>query len=216
MSFPFKYSSSETGCVLYIKHMVCARGAQTVRLELEKLGLVVHAVRLGAATVAHAPDELDWQRIRKALAKVGFALLKDPAYARVTKVKQLIADLLHRPNAIAHRDFIPTLTQTAGLSARQLHRLFAQQPAPTSLLSYIKQQRLLCAQELLITSPAGIGQIARQLGYSSLAHFSGQFRRFAHCAPSTYRQQRPAPADKAAPAALNNASEQAHGAKPGP
>ena len=38
--------------VLYIKHMVCARGIRVVRQELEGLGLQVLDVRLGAATVA--------------------------------------------------------------------------------------------------------------------------------------------------------------------
>ena len=45
------------GCVLYIKHMVCARGIRVVRQELEGLGLQVLDVRLGAATVAGVARE---------------------------------------------------------------------------------------------------------------------------------------------------------------
>lgn len=208
MTFPFKHSPNKAGCVLYIKHMVCARGIQVVRQELEKLGLAVLQVRLGAATLAHAANELDWQRIREALAKSGFDLLEDPQYELVMQVKHLVTQLLRGPSPVEHRDFIPTLTRAVGLNTRQLHRLFIQLPDQESLLSYITQQRLAYAQHLLATSSWDIGRIARQLGYNSLAHFSGQFRRFAHCAPSVYRQQFRAAQDAATSeaAALNDAS----------
>ena len=218
MSFPFKYSLHEAGCVLYIKHMVCPRGIRVVRQELEKLGLVVPEVRLGAATVARPASELDWGRIREALARAGFDLLEDPQYALVLQVKQAVAQLLRGPDTVAHRDFIPVLAQAVGLSERQLHRLFAQLPDHENLPGYITHQRLSYAQELL-AAPAnpGIGQVARQLGYRSLAHFSGQFRRFAQCAPSAYRQQlRVASAAAVLDAgALNSASWQAEYVKPG-
>jgi hypothetical protein len=69
----------DAGCVLYIKHMVCARGIRVVRRELESLGLRVLDVRLGAATVATPAEQLDWARIRAALTTAGFALLESPA-----------------------------------------------------------------------------------------------------------------------------------------
>lgn len=188
-------ASALPSCVLYIKHMVCARGIRMVRRELEGLGLRVLDVRLGAATVVGPADILDWARIREALATAGFALLESPAQQLVARVKQAVDELLHRPDTLRHRDFIPTLAQELGVSSRQLHACFAQVPGHESLLSYITRQRLHYAQQLLATSRLDIGRIARQLGYGSLAHFSGQFRRFAQCSPSTYRQQRESNAD---------------------
>lgn len=180
----------DTGCVLYIKHMVCARGIRVVRRELEGLGLRVLDVRLGAATVASPAGQLDWVRIREALATAGFALLESPAQALVDRVKQAVAGLLRRSsNTLRHREFIPALAREVGLDSRRLHAAFAQLPGHESLISYITSQRLAYAQELLQTSRLDIGRIARQLGYGSLAHFSGQFRRFAQCSPSAYRQQ---------------------------
>jgi transcriptional regulator GlxA family with amidase domain len=100
-----------------------------------------------------------------------------------------------------------------GLDSRRLHAAFAQLPGHESLISYITSQRLAYAQELLKTSRLDIGRIARQLGYGSLAHFSGQFRRFAQCSPSAYRQR--AAGSGAVPAAPNDASQPAIDAKPG-
>ncbi|AMJ66195.1 hypothetical protein AXW84_12685 [Hymenobacter sp. PAMC 26628] len=203
--------------MLYIKHMVCSRGIRVVRRELESLGLRVLAVRLGAATVAGPTQELDWVRIRAALVAAGFALLENTQHVLAAQVKQLVNELLRRPDTLRHCDVIPTLAQEVGVSVRQLHSLFARLPGHESLLSYITHQRLTYAQELLGASQLGIGRLARLLGYGSLAHFSGQFRRFAHCAPSFYRQLLLSTAEAAArhPDAPNSASRQANNVKPG-
>ena len=203
----------EASCVLYIKHMVCARGIRIVRQELEGLELRVLDVRLGAATVANAGEQLDWARIRGVLATAGFALLENPQHVLAAQVKQLVDELLRRPDTLRHRDVIPTLAQEMGLSVRQLHGLFAQLPGPESLLSYVTGQRLAYAQELLLTSRLDIGRIARQLGYGSLSHFSAQFRRFAQCSPSAYRQ-REATRPRTEAATPNDASPKGIDAKP--
>ena len=189
MSLAPPFLSDDAGCVLYIKHMVCARGIRVVRRELEGLGLRVLDVRLGAATVISLDGQLDWARIRLALTTAGFALLESPAQALVDRVKLAVAGLLRRPVTLRHREFIPALGREMGLDSRRLHAAFAQLPGHESLISYITSQRLAYGQELLATSRLDIGRIARQLGYGSLAHFSGQFRRFAQCSPSAYRQQ---------------------------
>ena len=189
MSLPPFLAPDDAGCVLYIKHMVCSRGIRIVRRELENLGLRVVEVRLGAATVASPAEQLDWARIRAALTAAGFALLESPAQSLVDRVKLAVAGLLRRPVTLRHREFIPALAREVDLDSRRLHAAFAQQPGHKSLISYITSQRLAYAQELLATSRLDIGRIARQLGYGSLAHFSGQFRRFAQCSPTAYRQQ---------------------------
>jgi AraC-like DNA-binding protein len=212
MSIPSP-TTDEADCVLYIKHIVCSRGMRVVRQELESLGLRVLDVRLGAATVAGPASQLDWALIRTTLTTAGFALLESPEHALVDRVKQAVGTLLRRADTLRHRDFIPTLAQEIGLDSRRLHASFARLAGQESLLSYITQQRLSYAQELLSTSRLDIGRIARQLGYGSLAHFSGQFRRFAQCSPSAYRQQ--AGAVNQLPVVPNDASQRVIDIKPG-
>jgi AraC-like DNA-binding protein len=212
MTIPPPATADEADCVLYIKHIVCSRGMRVVRQELESLGLRVQEVRLGAATVAGPASQLDWALIRTTLATAGFALLESPEHALVDRVKQAVGALLRRADTLRHRDFIPTLAQEIGLDSRRLHASFARLAGQESLLSYITRQRLSYAQELLITSRLDIGRIARQLGYGSLAHFSGQFRRFAQCSPSAYRQR--VAVSSNSPAEPNDASPLAIDAKP--
>ncbi|QNE42063.1 MULTISPECIES: helix-turn-helix transcriptional regulator [Hymenobacter] len=212
MAAPLPTMPGAPSCVLYIKHMVCARGIRVVRRELEGLGLRVLDVRLGAATVAGQAEDLDWASIRHALETAGFALLESPHEALVNRVKRTVVELLQRPATVRHRDFVPTLAHEIGTDGRRLHAAFARLPGHESLTSYITGQRLAYAQELLRTSRLDVGRIARQLGYGSLAHFSGQFRRYAQCSPSAYRQQLEAEVEPLL--SLNDASSSANGVKP--
>ena len=183
--------------VLYIKHMVCARGIRVVRQELEGLGLRVLDVRLGAATVAGAPEELDWPQLRATLEAARFALLEAFHQTLVERVCLAVNQLLRQPGeALRHRTFGAAVARELGLTAGQLGAAFARLAAGETLVGYILGQRLAYAQELLAASPLGVGLIARQLGYTSLAHFSGQFRRVAHCSPSAYRKLLPTEPDR--------------------
>lgn len=174
--------------VLYIKHMVCPRGIRVVRQELERLGLRVLAVRLGAATIAVPPAGLDWPCLRETLAAARFALLENPSRDLAGCIQTKVAELLRRPPAPRHRVFVPVLAQAFGWRPGRLTAAFAGLQRG-SLAAYVVGQRLAYAQELLQTSDLAINHIARLLGYGSLAHFSGQFRRALNQSPSSYRQQ---------------------------
>ena len=174
--------------VLYIKHMVCPRGIRVVRQELERLGLRVLAVRLGAATNAVPPAGLDWPRLRETLAAARFALLENPSRDLAGCIQTKVAELLRRPPAPRHRVFVAVLAQEFGWPLARLAAAFARLQRG-SLTADVVGQRLAYAQELLQTSTLDLGHLARRLGYGSLAHFSGQFRSAFACSPSGYRQQ---------------------------
>lgn len=186
---PNRLDAASPTTVLYIKHMVCARGIRVVRQELEGLGLRVLDVRLGAATVAGTAEELDWPRLRATLEAARFALLETFHQTLVERVSVAVNRLLREPGeSLRHRAFGAALARELGLSYGQLSAAFARLVGDKTLAAYILSQRLAYAQELLASSSLSVGLIARRLGYASLAHFSGQFRRLARCSPSTYRR----------------------------
>lgn len=179
--------------VLYVKHVVCPRCLRVLQGELQRLGLRVLAVRLGAATVAVPPGGLDWPGLRRTLTAAGFALLENPARDLAGCVQAKVAELLRREPAPRHRTFAARLAQELGLSPGRLRAGFARL-GRGSLAAYVAAERLAYAQELLRSSALDVGRIARQLGYGSLAHFSGQFRQAFARSPSSYRQQASHPA----------------------
>ncbi|MDF7815545.1 MULTISPECIES: AraC family transcriptional regulator [Hymenobacter] len=175
--------------VLYIKHIVCARCIRVVRQELEQLGYQVLEVRLGAATIAAAAEQIDWPRLRLALTAAGFALLESVHQTLLGRVQTAVHQLLRQPPGLRHRAYPAAVALELGLPVAQLSAAYARLATGDTLAGYIVRQRQAYAQELLVSSALGVGLIARKLGYSSLAHFSGQFRRAAQCSPSTYRKR---------------------------
>ena len=85
-----------------------------------------------------------------------------------------------------------TLTQIAliaGVSPRQLTRLFEDQFSESPML-YYRRLRLGEAQRLLATSALSVAQVAFSTGFSSAAHFSDSFFRAYGETPSVYRKSR--------------------------
>lgn len=182
-------ASASPTTVLYIKYMVCPRGIRVVRQELQGIGLQVLDVCLGAATVAGRPEELDWPRLRATLEAAKFALLETFHQTLVERVSVTVNHLLREPTeSLRHRAFGAAVAHELGMTYRQLCPAFTRLIGGKTLADYILSQRLAYAQELLASTSLGVGLIARRLGYASLAHFSGQFRRVTRCSPSTYRK----------------------------
>ncbi|GAA3992156.1 AraC family transcriptional regulator [Hymenobacter antarcticus] len=174
--------------VLCIKHMVCVRAVRVVRQELAGLGLTVVEVGLGWATVAQMPHQVDWPRLRETLHAARFALLEDPRYRLAEQAGELVDHLLRtQPQTLRHA-FSVTLSKLLGVGYPQLSAAFSLATGGT-LEHYLVSRRLALARELLETTPLTVNAIARHLGYSSLAHLSGQFRQATGCSPSQYRQR---------------------------
>lgn len=163
---------------------------RVVKQELEQLGFQVLDVRLGAATVAATAEQIDWPRLRATLTAAGFALLESVHQTLLGRVQVAVHQLLRQPLGLRHRAYPAAVARELGLPVTQLSAAYARLVAGDSLAGYIGRERQAYAQELLASSTLGVGLIARQLGYSSLAHFSGQFRRLTACSPSTYRKRR--------------------------
>lgn len=80
------------------------------------------------------------------------------------------------------------LAVLAGLSVRQLHRLFASQFG-VSMMSFYRDIRLAKADELLQQSALSILDIALLTGFASAAHFSRCFRARYDMSPGLKRQR---------------------------
>ena len=86
------------------------------------------------------------------------------------------------------------MARAAGLSLRQLHRLF--EPTGTSFARHVLGRRL-AATRAVLASPAGVGrtvtEVAFAWGFDNLVTFHRAFRRAYGCTPGEVRPAVPAP-----------------------
>ena len=172
---------------LYIKNMVCARCIFVVRGELERLGYVVTQVKLGRATIE--TPSVDVTTIGPALEIHGFALLTDKTTRVVNQVKTLIIDLIQSGHIAGLRTTLSDyLASQVGLDYAHLSHLFSTTENLTIEKFWI-MQRVERAKELLSYDEVPISDIARQLGYSSVAYLTNQFKTITGLTPAAYRGQ---------------------------
>lgn len=176
-----------TGQELYIKNMVCDRCIRVVRDELERLGYTVSALELGRATLTGLP--IDPATIAPVLERHGFALLTDKTTRVVNQVKTLIIDLIQSGRiAGLHTTLSDYLSAQVGLDYAHLSHLFSTTENLTIEKFWI-MQRVERAKELLSYAELPISEIARQLGYSSAAYLTNQFKTITGLTPASYRAQ---------------------------
>ncbi len=89
---------------------------------------------------------------------------------------------------IKERITIEDLADELGVSASYLSRLFKKETGmPVS--SYIRQQKIEMAKNLLLFSDASMIEIANRLSFSSQSHFIQQFREVMGMTPKKYRDE---------------------------
>lgn len=89
---------------------------------------------------------------------------------------------------IKERITIEDLANELGVSASYLSRLFKKETG-MSVSSYIRQQKIEIAKNLLRFSDCSMIEIANQLSFSSQSHFIQQFREVMGMTPKKYRDE---------------------------
>lgn len=81
------------------------------------------------------------------------------------------------------------VAKTAGLSYSYLCSQFKKETG-TGITSFIQQEKIDAAKELLLFSDLSLGEIAEYLSFSSQSYFQTIFKKREQCTPMEYRQRR--------------------------
>lgn len=177
--------------VLRIKNMVCSRCIKVVKEELDKIGLDVVSIDLGKVVVKGDQDfmEDDINKIRKSLEKEGFELLEDKNEIIVEEVKTVIIKLIYSGDIESFKtNFSDYIAQAVGKDYHQISVIFSFVTQMT-IEKYFILQKIERAKELLSYRNMRLNEIARKLGYSSIAHLSNQFKHVVGQSPSQYKKE---------------------------
>ena len=167
--------------------MVCNRCIAAVKTELEKLGLYPRQITLGEAVIEE--DQLSPEQtgeIEAALKKSGFELISDRNSRIIEKIKNvIITQIHHSANELKHK-FSELISSELHYDYSYLSKLFSEVEGIT-IEQYIINQKIEKVKELLVYDELSITQIADQMGYSSVAHLSSQFKKATGLPPSHFK-----------------------------
>lgn len=168
-----------------IKGMVCRRCIATVKDVFMDEGFRVDGIQLGEVQFTPAGPEASLERVKARLAEEGFQPLDDRQSRIVGRVKELVEEHLSGPEH-HHHNFSEMVTEALYMDYHAVSTLFTATEG-TTLERYLIGRRTEKAKALVQNPALSFTDIAFRLGYSSVHHFSNQFKRITGLSPSAYR-----------------------------
>jgi len=172
---------------LYIRNMVCNRCIMAVKSELEKLGYNPIDVQLGEVELKENISGDELTAFKNRLDKLGFELIDDSKSKLIEKIKLLVIQLIHHGDGQMHQNYSEYIASKLNKDYNYLSHLFSEVEG-TTIEKYIINQKIERVKELLVYNELTLSEIADSLGYSSVAHLSGQFRKVTGLTPSYFKQ----------------------------
>lgn len=172
---------------LFIKNMVCDRCKLVVKQELNKIGVSPSGIELGEITLHESLTEEQQRKLRMSLQDVGFELVDDAKTKWINRIKRTIVEMIHSDKGqrikVNYSDYI---AQEVGRDYPYLSSLFSELEGVT-IEHYIINQKIARVKELLTYNELTLSQIAIEMGYSSVAHLSAQFKKVTGITPSEFK-----------------------------
>lgn len=168
--------------------MVCHRCKMVVKSELEKLNL--HPVTIALGEVVLEEKELSsvqQKNLSAALEAVGFELIDDRRSKQIEQVKTFIINTIHYSDEQPKKNYSELIAQHVHHDYSYISNLFSAVEGLT-IERYIINQKIEKVKELMLYDELSLSQIAFQLGYSSTAHLSAQFKKVTGLTPTQFKE----------------------------
>lgn len=174
---------------IYIKNMVCDRCIMVVKQEFEKAGLHPLKVTLGEVELSEDIPDAQIQSLEKSLNQLGFEIIDDRKSRLIEKIRNLIIQLVHHSGEKLTVNLSDYIVGHVHYDYKYVSTLFSEVEG-IPIEKYVIRHKIERAKELLVYDELSISEIADMLGYSSVAHFSNQFKQVTGFTPSHFKNIR--------------------------
>ena len=175
---------------VYVKNMVCDKCCLLVSNILKNLDLRYISINLGEIDFDdHHGDRLsdDKQKLLSdALEAVGFSILSDKKSKLIGDIKISCLNYIQNIENPDKKILSDHISAAVRLEYNYLSHIFSAVEGIT-IEQYFIRLRVEKVKELLVYDEMALGEIAFQVGFSSVAHLSGQFKKVTGLTPSHFR-----------------------------
>lgn len=172
---------------LQIKNMVCPRCIMSVKDILDRHNLPYHSVELGKVELYNPLSDTQKKQLNQSLEDYGFEILEHQETKLINQVKSYIIDKVHHSYQNTQTNLSSELSKLLHKDYSILSKLFSRIEGITIEQFYL-QQRVEKIKELLTYNELKVTEIAHELGYSSVAHLSTQFKKITGMSPSAFKK----------------------------
>lgn len=168
--------------------MVCPRCIMAVENLLQHLQIKTVEVRLGVVILEDIIMPEQKENLKEKLEVLGFELLEDSQQQIIERIKSIIIDLVHYDKENNESNISTLLVDELNRDYSWLSKLFSSTEGIT-IEQFMIRQRIEHIKELLSYNEKTLSEIALEMGYSSVAHLSAQFKKITGLTPTQYKSQ---------------------------
>ena len=173
---------------LYIKNMVCQRCKTAVENILANLLIPVESIMLGEVIVGVKDLKKNGLiALQQQLSAAGFELIDDKKSKVIEQIKTFVINDIHYNDVASNENYSTILSRHLHQDYSSLSKLFSGVEGIT-IEQYILQQKIEKVKELLHYNEQSLAEIAVDMGYSSTAYLSSQFKKITGMTPTQFRQ----------------------------
>ena len=171
---------------IYIKYMVSIRCKMVVESELKKLEIDFLSVEIGSVLLPNAISQEKIYSLKMALMNCGLDFLENKKTIIIEKIKTILLNYVFNNDEPLKINFSKHLSDKLGYDYTYLSNIFSEITA-VNIENYIIALKMERAKELLVYGDYTLSEISNKLHYSSLAHLSGQFKKYTGLTPSFFK-----------------------------
>ena len=174
--------------MFFVKNMVCNRCIMAVEAVFRSMGHPPVHIVLGEVETALPMTGEEVATLRLRLVSLGFDLIDDVKSQLIEKIKTLVIDSIrYKQEGEIRVNFSSWLASKLERDYTYLSNLFSDVTGVT-IEKYIINQKIERVKELLVYDQMTLSEIAWELGYSSVAYLSAQFKKVTGLTPGHFKQ----------------------------
>jgi AraC-like DNA-binding protein len=172
---------------LYFKcdiNQVCKKVLQD---EFDKNELSYTSIGFGEAEVEDSIPADKFKQLTDTLANYGIEILESQKSILIQRIKDAIIELVYMEEKLPNSKISTYLVEKLNHSYGYISNLFSDVTF-TSIENFIILQKIERAKQLIKTNEYTFTEIAWKLNYSSIAHFSTQFKNVTGLTPTAFQR----------------------------
>ena len=170
-----------------IKNMVCQRCIMAVTEIFSEAQVSVERIKLGKVQTTEEIPRSKLDEVNEKLNKIGFEILNDSKSKLIEQIKNIVIDYVYHYSDDNKFNFSTYLSEKLHLDYPYLGTLFSSVEGIT-IEKYLINLKIERVKELLVYGEKTLSEIAWEMGYSSVAHLSGQFKKITGFTPTYFKR----------------------------
>lgn len=172
---------------IYVKNMACESCKIVVKAALEEMGISPVKVELGEIETREVITDDEKKELNIKIKNAGLELLEKKQGVLIEKIRQVMVDYVYNSDEKPNIKFSVLLSKELNHSYTYLANFFSEVEA-TTIEQFVIALKIERAKELILFGEDSFSEIADKLHYSSVAHFSTQFKKVTGLTPSHFRE----------------------------